>query len=222
MTDINEIKEFLTGTDEGKALLEEFKKPLLSKRDELFEQLKGLKSDMDTIKAEKYKELQELDLQAKRVMEEKLLKDNDLVAFKKFHEDEVNSLKNNIKSVQQKYAQKEVERLISETASKYSKAPKPLQLLLKERVQSDIDEQGNITISVLDDSYKPMYWEGTPATLDHLVETLKAKEEYQPFFVGAGVSGSGTQRSEPIQSGVYKDMSSAEFNLTKTMQRTKK
>ena len=222
MTDINEIKEFLTNTDEGKALLEEFKQPLLNKRNELLADLTKTKTDLELIRQAEQAKAAEFEAKQRAIHEEKLLKDNDLNAYKKYHEEEVGKLTSSMKDLQHRYAQKEAERVITETAAKYSRAPKPLQLLLKERVKPVLDETGNVSLQVFGEDGEQMYFAGKPAGVDHLVETLRSSEDYAPFFAGSGVSGSGTQKSEAIPTGTYKDMSSNEFNLTKTMAKTRK
>jgi len=215
--DKEEILKFLTETDEGKAITEELKAPLLDKRNQLFEQMTALKSEIETIKQSEAAKLQELEAKQRKVTEEKLLKENDFEAYKKFHEQEVQKLSGLLNDFKSKYAQKEAERVITETAAKYSKAPKPLQLLLRERIRSELNEEGSVNINVYGDDGKQMYFNGEPASVEHLVESLKSNEDYSPFFAGTGVSGSGTTKSETLTTSSYKDMNSPGFNLSKAM-----
>lgn len=214
--DTNEVEKFLTETDEGKALIEGFKEPLLAKRDELFTQMKSLKDELETFKTAEQVKTEELETVKRQEKEQQLKANNDFEAYKQFHEQEVEKYKSEIGSFQTKFARKEADRVIAETAMKYSRSPKPLQLLLKERVKSELDENGNVCINVYDDNGKQMYFEGQPASVEHLVESLKTNEDYAPFFASNGVSGSGSQRSEPMTTS-YNDMNSSEFNLSKAM-----
>lgn len=213
----SEVEKFLTETDEGKELIEQFKEPLLAKRDELFTQMKTLKTELETVKLTESERQAGLEQAKRQEQELKLKSENDFEAYKTFHEEEVGKYKSELTNFQTKYAQKEAERLIAETAMKYSKSPKPLQLLLRERIKSGFDENGQVNINVTDDKGNQLYYEGQPATVEHLVESLKSNDDYAPFFAATGVSGSGTHKSEPVSATSYTDVNSSDFNLTKTM-----
>lgn len=212
----DEVEKFLTETEEGKALIEGFKEPLIAKRDELFTQMKTLKDELETFKTAEQKKAEELENVKRQEKEQQLKSENDFEAYKKFHETEIEKYKSEIGNFQNRFARKEAERVIAETAMKYSRAPKPLQLLLKERVKSELDAEGNVTINVYGEDGQPMYHEGQPASIEHLVESLKTQDDYAPFFASNGVSGSGTHRSEAVTTS-YSDMNSSEFNLSKAM-----
>lgn len=213
--DINSIKEFLTNTDEGKSLLEEFKAPLLSKRDELLETVVKTKAELEAIKRADAEKIA-------AAKQEQMTKENNLEAFKLFHDEEVQNYKKSLTDLQLRYAQKEAERAVIEAATKYSNKPKPLQILLKERVKPVINDGGEIELRVYGDDGKQLFHQGEPASIDQLVEMMKCEDDYKPFFTGSGVSGSGTQKSETMPTSTFKDMSSKEFNLTKTMAKTRK
>lgn len=217
MMDIEEIKQFLNETDEGKALVESFKEPLLNKRTELFAEMKALKDDLESIKSAEQRKADELKSAERAKQELKLKSENDFEAYKVFHDEEVNKYKTEVNDLRKGFAQKEAERVIAETAMKHSKSPKPLQYLLKERVKSEIDEQGNVRLNVFDDQNQQMYFDGEPASVEHLVETLKSQEDFAPFFAASGASGTGTTKSEPVNTSSHNDMNSPEFNLSRKM-----
>lgn len=212
-----EILNFLNETEEGKAIVDELKTPLLNKRDELFTQLKTYKDELEEFKMSQATAQEEVDAKLRAEEEAKLKQSNDFEAYKQFHDDEISKYKSQLNDFQSKYAQKEAERVITATASKYSRAPKPLELLLRERIQPQYDESGNVNLIVKGDNGDPMYYEGQPASVEQLVETLKSKDDYAPFFAATGVSGSGTQASAKATTGSSKDMNSPDFNLSKAM-----
>lgn len=221
-TEVNkEALEAYLQSDEGKAFIETQKEPLLNKRDELLGQLTSIKEELNTYKKTEEQRLADIE-SAKRTAEEQRLRDEkDFSAYKTFHEQEIEKYQKELGTFKSKYAEKEAERLIADTAAKYSKSPAPLKLLLRERVKSTINEDGNIEVNVLDDKGETMYWEGKPASVDHLVEHLKADEQYSPFFVGTGKSGSGTQQSVPATAAGQPTMDEAGFNLTAAMKRAR-
>jgi len=211
-----EMTEYLA-TDEGQKFELELKSGLLSKRDELLGQLTTTKEELNTLKSTENTRLAEVE-STKRQSEEQRIKDTkDFDAYKLFHEQEVEKHNVELTSFKSKYANNEVERLITEVASANSKTPAPLRLLLKERVRSSINEDGKVEINVTDGKGETMYFDGQPATVSHLVESLKSDEQYSPFFAGTGVSGSGSQQGAKATAGSTSDMNSPQFNLTKTM-----
>lgn len=212
---IEEFAEFIK-TEEGIAAITELEKPLKEKNQQLLDEAKAAKGAITEIKTLEEKRLAD-EAAIKSAEDEKRLKEeNDFEAYKKFHDDEIKKYADSVSHLKSQVARKEAERLITETASQFSKSPKPLQLLLKDRVTSNVTETGNVEIVVNDDKGEPMYHDGQPATINHLVESLKADEDYASFFSASGSSGSGTSESSPTPNS-YKDMSSADFNLTKTM-----
>ncbi len=63
-----------------------------------------------------------------------------------------------------------------------------------------------------------MYYEGNPASVDHLVASLKSNEEYGAFFSASGASGSGTTKTDVApNANDSTDMDSENFNLSKAM-----
>jgi len=175
-----QVMEYFT-TDEGKSLLEEQKKPLLQKRDEIFDTMNSMKSELQS-----YKEKESASEQAAREAEEERLKGSqDLDALKAFYDTELQQSKAAVTELTQKVASKERDRIIAETASKHSNSPKPLQLLLRDRITVAM-EGGETTTTVLDEGGEPMYFEGKPATIDHVIDELKSNETYAPFFSGTG------------------------------------
>ena len=215
--DIEEIKAFLE-TDDGKALVEELKVPLINKRDELQGKLLEAKSELQRIAAEKEEAERLIAEKASKAEEERLKTSGDFDAYKAFHEEEVSKYQKQVNDLKNQYAGTEVSRLITETAAKHSSSPKPLQLLLRERVAAEYGEDGSLQVTVKGEDGKPMYYEGQPATVDHLVDSLRNNEEYGSFFAASGASGSGTTKTDaaPVN-GDYKDMGSEDFNLTKAM-----
>lgn len=217
MTDTNQLdvlEEFIA-TEAGQAWLEEKKTPLLNKRNELLTDLAKTKAELENIrKAEAEK--------AAMLKQEQIAKESSLEEFKKFHETEVNTYKNTLKEFQTKYAKEQADRLIADAATKYSRTPKPLQILLKEKVKSVITDNGEVQIQVMGDDGRQLYHNGEPATVEHLLEMMKSEEDYKPFFTNQVVSGSGTQKSETLPTGATKDMSAPSYNLTQTMAKTRK
>lgn len=212
-----EVLQFLE-TDEGIEIVMQLKQPLVAKRDELLEKVTTLNTKFSDIeKAEEERtataEAAKADAEAKR------LKDtNDFDAYKAHHEDEISKRDSRYTNMQAKFAKTEMERLVAVTASKHSKSPMPLQLLLRDRVSSNFDDNGDLVITVSDENGQPMYYEGKPAGMEHLVDSLRSKDDYAMFFSASGSSGSGTSKIDgDATKGSYKDMNSDTFNLTKAM-----
>lgn len=213
-----EFLEFLQ-TDEGKDIISEMEKPLKAKNQELLDEVKAAKQAANDLKTTEEQRIADA-AKAVREAEEARLKDsNDFDAYKAFHEAEVAKRDNEVSDLKNMFAKTEVDRLVAETAAVHSQSPKPLQLLLRERVKTGYDESGKLAITVTDDNGEPMYYEGQPAGINHLVDSLKAKEDYAAFFSASGSSGSGTSSNDgdAATAGNYKDMDSDSFNLTKAM-----
>lgn len=213
--EIEDLKAFFE-TDEGKVILDGYKQPLIDKRDELLASTALNKErilELETAQEKREREAAQVVSDAEK---EKLKTNGDFDAYKLFHEDEINKYSQENANLKSQYAGTEVARMIAETASKHSTSPKPLQLLLKERVSAEYGEDGKLAINVKGEDGGPMYFEGQPASIEHLVSTLKSNEEYGSFFNASGASGSGTQStdSQPDTNG-FKDMNSEDFNLTK-------
>lgn len=215
--DMEELKTFFE-TDEGKAFAEELKTPLINKRNELMGELTSAKDVIKQFNATKEENERIIAEKASEAEKEKLKSSGDFDAYKLFHEDEVGKYKREVSDLKNQYAGTEVSRLITEIAAKHSTSSKPLQLLLRERVSGSYNEEGKFEVSVKGEDGQPMYYEGNPASIDHLVASLKSNEEYGSFFSASGASGSGTHQNETAPAnGNYKDMESDDFNLTKAM-----
>jgi len=213
--ELEEVKAFFE-TDEGKAFAEEIKTPLINKRDELKNELLTAKNQLNDFNAAKEEAERLIADKASEAEKEKLKQSGDFDAYKQFHEDEITKYQTQVSDLKNQYAGTEVSRMIAETASKHSTSPKPLQLLLRERVAASYNDEGSLEVVVKGEDGKPMYFEGQPASVEHLVESLKSNEEYGSFFSASGASGSGThQNDEAPVTGDYKDMDSENFNLTR-------
>lgn len=210
------VLEYLN-TDEGKAIVEELKQPLLSKRDEILGEKKEVETKLNALLQAEQERESATQAAAREAKEAKLKEENDFEAFKQHMQEQVIEKEKALQTFQTRMARTEVDRLISETAFKHSNSPKPLQLLLKERIESTVLEDGTVDYVVKDTDGNTLYWEGKPARMNHLVESLKTEDDYAVFFSATGVSGSGTKQTEPMTQGSYKDMSSTDFNLSKAM-----
>lgn len=213
-----EFLEFLK-TDDGKDIIAEMEKPLKQKNQELLDEVKAAKLAVTEFKTTEEQRIADAAAEVRKAEEARLKDSNDFDAYKAFHEAEIAKRDDEMATYKNKFAKTEVDRLVAETAAVHSQSPKPLQLLLRERVQTGYDENGNLAITVNDENGKPMYYEGQPAGINHLVDSLKATEDYAPFFSASGSSGSGTSKldGEANATGSYKDMDSESFNLTKAM-----
>lgn len=213
-----EFLEFIK-TDEGKAALEAEKKPLEDKNQELLDEAKAAKTAASDLKATEDERIAEA-AKVKTDAEAARLKDsNDFDAYKEFHENEIAKRDTEVSELKNMFAKTEMDRLIVEKASANSQNPKPLQYLLRDRVAAEYDDNGKLSITVNGDDGKPMYHEGQPATIDQLVDSLKADESNATFFSASGSSGSGTSANDgnAPATGNYKDMDSDDYNMTKAM-----
>ena len=213
-----EFIEFLK-TDEGKDIISEMEKPLKAKNQELLDEVKAAKlavTELKTVEDQRTADAAD----ATRQAEEARLKDgNDFDAYKAFHDTEIAKRDSEVSDLKNMFAKTEVDRLVAETASANSQTPKPLQYLLRERIKAGYGEDGKLNITVNDAKGEPMYYEGQPANLGHLIDSLKADDTNASFFSASGSSGSGTSSNDGDTGaqGSYKDMSSDSFNLTKAM-----
>ncbi len=212
-----EILAYLA-TDDGKKLADKIKQPLIDKRDELLGSVTTLKTQMTELQSAEATRLDEINATAREEEEKRLKSTNDFEAYKLFHEEELAKAKNQASEIKNKWAQSEVDKLVASTAASHSKSPLPLQLLLRDRVGMEFDENGQLSITVKDDKGAPMYYEGQPATMDHLVGSLKDKDDFAVFFDATGASGSGTSKPDS-NSAVKTDVGMGDpgFNLTDYM-----
>ena len=215
--DIEEIKTFLA-SEEGATLVEELKQPLINKRDELKNELITAKTDLQTLLTANEDRERATAEASSAAEKEKLKNAGDFDAYKAYHEDEMGKYKKEVSDLKDRHANTEVSRLITEVAAQNSTTPKPLQLLLRERVTAAYNAEGNMEVVVKGEDGSPMYYEGNPASVDHLVASLKSNEEYGAFFSASGASGSGTTKTDVApNANDSTDMDSENFNLSKAM-----
>ena len=213
-----EFIEFLK-TDEGKDIIGEMEKPLKLKNQELLDEVKTAKLAVTDLKTAEEKRTADAATATRQAEEARLKDGNDFDAYKAFHDTEIAKRDTEVSELKNMFAKTEVDRLVAETASANSQNPRPLQYLLKERISAGYGEDGKLAITIKDAKGEPMYFDGQPAGIGHLVDSLKADESNASFFSASGSSGSGTSSndSDTTTQGNYKDMSSESFNLTKAM-----
>ena len=215
-----EFIEFIA-TDEGKTLLEEQKKPLDNKNTELLGKMDAMKTALAELQQKEQaavtKAVEERSSAAKQAAEAAATNHDTFGAYKQFHEDEMAKVQKTIDGLKSTAASAEVNRQVVAAAAKHSSTPKPLELLLRDRVRSSYSENGAIQIDILDEIGGDMFHNGVKATMDNLVEVLKADGDNAAFFKASGAKGSGSNMNDQKPNTGNPEMGDEGFNLTEAM-----
>ena len=216
-----EVKAFLA-TDEGKALLnpiiDEAKQPLLTKRDELLGELSGHKE-----KVRKYEELGDVDTlaQALAKLKENSSDNNSNKSFEELEKHlrgEIQSREDKLNQFKHKFVADNVQAQLTQAIVAAKGVPELLGPVLKGRIEAAFDDEKGVVITVLGKDGKKMYRNGEPATIQDLINEVKADDVYGRAFEGSGASGSGTRASDTKVNGIVLDPNDPNFSLAKAMQ----
>lgn len=223
--DPEQIKEFLA-TDEGRAILNEVNSGLVKKRDELLSKTVVLKQKLDAYEqlGVAPEELVEIVKTVKTPKEEKKTETPDANIFNAKIE-HLNSELQKRESVVNNYKTKLLNTHVESTlVSEIAKADGITELLkpmLQSRIRSSIDDNGDISVTIVNPDGTPMFRDGKEATIKDLINDIKSNEMFAGAFKVKPASGSGTKGS--FSGGaVSADPSSPNFNLTQIMAKQKR
>ena len=215
-----EVKKFLEENDEGKALLESLKKPLIEKRDALLGELSTLKTkvkeagDLDELK-EKAGKVDELEKNYNELKNKSSKGDEKYDQLKQSFEEKLAEERKAKEKISEKFKSTHVDALINNAIVKNKGVPELLRPVVSNRIRTEFNDDGDVSITVLDKKGKPYYKDGEEAKVEDIVEELKSHDLYRRAFDGTGSSGSGSHQSRDVQPST--DMDSKEFNLTEAM-----
>lgn len=220
--DIEQIKAYLE-TDEGKALVESSevtnglrlkKDELLSKNVQLTNQLKDYAAlgDIETVKGLLAKVKTE-DTPSNVQPDVKL---NAQIEHLQKELDAERTLRTKREGAMvSAYANSQITSAIA----KHKGVPELLSHLIAGRVQSEMDTEGKIVLTVNNEDGSPMFKNGKPASVEDLVQEFKANKTYgRAFDAEVAAQGSGA-RQQFGGRGVVTDPSDPNFNLTELMRK---
>lgn len=225
--DKEQLLEILS-TDEGKEVLNIVNKGLLDKRDELLskqvemkrelEKYKGLGVDPDSL-SNILNEYGELKQKASVKTEDKVVEtDPKLSAKLEFLQSELDAKNNKLSSLQNKLISSAIDSTITNAIAKYEGIPELLKPMLSTRMKTELDDNAQLKITVLNQDGTAMFKNGEEATVEDLVAELKANEIFAGAFKAKPVSGSGT-RTNTTRPTVVVDPNDPNFNLSKLMKK---
>lgn len=100
-----------------------------------------------------------------------------------------------LKRVQRSLAQAVADKEILSATANHRAMQDRLLPLLREKVKTVEQEDGSVVVRVLDGNAVAKAEDGTPITVDQLVESMRNDEAFAYAFYGTGQSGSGAQGS---------------------------
>lgn len=222
---IEEVKKFLEEEDEGKALLDEYKKPLIQKRDELLGEMSTLKEkvksvgNVDELRS-KAEERDTFEKQLEEYKNKASQGDEKYDQLKQSFEQKLEEERKAAQTIKEQFKNSKLDSLVTSAISKHKGVPELLKPVVQSRIKAEFNETGDVDVTVLDKNGKPYYKDGEEATVENIVEELKSDELYRRAFDGTGSSGSGTrQTSNNVNTAP--DMDSKDFNLTEAMKQAK-
>lgn len=213
-------------TDEGKLFLEEQKKPLLAKRDELMSEVKTAKDklkaveelgDLDTLKSilSKHKENED---KIKQAEAEALAKSGNFKALEENLRAELTKKEESVNKFRQKAIQSKIESDLTAAIVENKGVPELLKPLLTSRIKGSLTEDGDVEVEVLDDNGQPLFVGGKAGTIKDLIESIKSNEVYGRAFEATGASGSGTRNSTTKGTGgVILDTNDPNYSVSAAM-----
>ena len=224
--DKEQILEFLS-TDEGKEVLNTVNAGLLAKRDELLSKQVSLKSELDKFKSlgvepdalptilQEYNQLKNSkkdDKPSEPTVDPKLLAQ--LEHFKT----ELSARDQKLNALQTKLVTSALDSVVMGEIAKADGIPMLLKPLIASRIKTELDDNAQVKITVLNEDGTPKFKGGKEATVEDLINELKASEDFAGAFKVKPVSGSGT-RATAGKPTVAADPSDANFNLTSLMKK---
>lgn len=224
--DKEQIIEYLS-TDEGKEILNTVNAGLLAKRDELLSKQVALKSEL-----EKYRSLGvEPDKLSTILQEYNQLKntkkdekpnepvvDPKLLAQLEHLKTELSARDQKLNTLQNKLVSSALDSVVMSEIAKADGIPALLKPLITSRIKTELDDNAQVKITVLNEDGSPKFKGGKEATVEDLINELKANEDFAGAFKVKPVSGSGTRPSsgKPV---IVADPSDPNFNLTSLMKK---
>lgn len=219
------VLEFLN-TDEGKEVLNNVNAGLLAKRDELLSKQVALKSELDKFKSlgiepdqlptilDEYKQLKNkpADKQTEPVVDPKL------VAQLEHFKTELSTRDQKLNTLQTKLVTSALDATVMGEIVKADGIPVLLKPLITSRIKTELDENAQVKITVLNEDGSPMFKNGKEASVEDLINQLKANEEFSGAFKVKQVSGSGTRQSNG-RVNISADPADPNFNLTAMMKK---
>lgn len=221
--DIEKVKEFLQ-SDEGAEIVDELKKPLLNKRDELLSENKTYKERLQKFENVDIEELQNISKEYQKLVKESEKQGDDpetIEALKQTFEEQLSEANSKYEDFVGRYINTLTDNKISNAINKHDGITELCKPFINKRVKTSLNDDQSLNIEILTEDGKPMYVNGKEATLDDLVEDMKNHELYSHLFKAKNSSGIGTRVGKP-SGGVITDYNDPNFNLTEAMKLAKR
>lgn len=223
--DKEQVLAFLA-TDEGKALVEgheattalrQTKDSILSQNHALKDKLKSFEGlgDVDTLNAalELYRAEQEKN---KKTGDDKT--NAELAHLRQQLEKEQNARKQREDALVRSFIDKEI---VAGIASEKG-VPELLTHIVSGRIRGSLQEDGSINVEVLGSDGQLSFKNGKPASINDLVQEIKANPVYGRAFDADDTQGAGSRPSKGTKPGVITDMNDPSFDLDKAMRLQKR
>lgn len=211
-----QLVEYLKG-EEGAAIAESIKAPLIAKRDELLGEVKTLRSKYEGIDPEEVSSLKTRATQAETLKEQlEQLKsranqpDERVEEVKSQLQAELARQQEAHQSIMRRYQEATVSSQIRDAITRHEGIPELLEGVIRNRVRVTPQDNGDVTLETLSREGKPLFVNGEEATLDHLVKELAADERYGRAFNTSSPSGSGSRGNASLKGKDLSKLSIAE------------
>lgn len=154
-----------------------------------------------------------------KVSKEKEKTDNTLDQVKSEYQKQLEEKDNQLNNLKSSIVQQRVENELDAAIREAKGYPELLKPIMKSRVQGQLDENGDVQISVLNSKGHPMLvGNGSDAGIQDLVEEYKNSETYSRAFQGSGRTGTGTRQNKGgTTEGNPFDRNSDSYNVTEGM-----
>ena len=192
----------------------------MDKRDALLGELSTLKTkvkevgDLDEVK-EKVQKVDTLEQENTELKNKTSNTDEKYEQLKKSYEDKLEEERKAKESISERFKSTRVDSLINDAITKHKGVPELLKPVVSNRIRTEFNDDGDVSVTVLDKNGKPYYKDGEEAKVEDVVEELKSHELYRRAFDGTGSSGTGSHQSKDVEPST--DMDSKDFNLTEAM-----
>jgi len=199
-------------------IIDASKAPLISKRDELLGQITTHKAFITGLGGEDaIKSLGAAKAKAEQDAKDALASSTDANAVRdtlgkeiKTRDDRINSLLGEKKDAK---VRSQVKRALTEAKGD----PELLMPHITSRLKSEVNDAGDVVITVLDEAGKPMMvgTDAKPAKISDLLESFKKNSSLAKGFAASGTGGSGAASFNGSLTGVVNPWAATSFNLTK-------
>lgn len=228
--DLEAVQAFLA-TDEGKALIENNeattglrakKDELLSKNVQLTNQLNAFKGlgDLDTLT--KALEFYTKGQEDKTKQGDAPQADAKLLAQLEHLQKELDNERGIRTKREQAMVTSFADAEITAAIARSKGIPELLKHVVQSRVEATLKDDGTIGLTVKTADGAPMFKNGKEASLDDLLNEIKANQVYGRAFDADPVQGSGARQTATKKVGITTDMNDANFNLSELMKKQKK